>query len=249
MRQSRFVGCTGFRSCNLRQTVSVPSDDSGRPGTRGGSVRLGTDPQRCRAGRLGRVGQQPGLGAPMSTSRHPLRERLTSTAGKIITGVIIGVLVGVVLWSLGIGGGTPNALPSPTPTLPGQTPTPPTTSRQPIPSASPAFRWHGQITIGQTGVELDARPPTTSGSSATFNEIAGYLHPGNGQIAEWTRSSAPTPAQCHDWALSNSVQQLQVTSGMQLCVLTASQRTAYVVITSVSADGNSAKATATVWNQ
>jgi hypothetical protein len=97
-------------------------------------------------------------------------------------------------------------------------------------------------------VELDALPPSTSGSSYTFNEIAGYLHPGNGQMAEWTGSSAPTHAQCHDWTLSNSAQQLQLTSGMQLCVLTASQRTAYVEITSVSADGNSARAIATVWN-
>jgi hypothetical protein len=185
----------------------------------------------------------------VDNSQHTLRERLTSTAGKIITGVIIGVIVGVVLWSLGIGGGTPQTLPSPTPTPPSQTPTPPTTSTQPPPSASSAVWSHGPITIGQTGVELDARPPTTSGSSYTFNEIAGYLHPGNGQIAEWTGSSAPTPARCHDWALSNSVQQLQLTSGMQLCVLTASQRTAYVVITGVSADGNSATATATVWNQ
>jgi hypothetical protein len=96
-------------------------------------------------------------------------------------------------------------------------------------------------------VELDAKPPTTNGSSYTFNEIAGYLHPGNGQIAEWTGASAPAPAECHDWALSNGVEQLQLTSGMQLCVLTASQRAAYVKITSVSADGNSAEATVTVW--
>lgn len=114
-------------------------------------------------------------------------------------------------------------------------------------SPSASDWWHGQITIGQTGVELDARPATTNGSSYTFNEIAGYLHPGNGQIAEWKGSSAPTPAQCHDWVLSNSSQQIQLTSGMQLCVLTASNRTAYVEITGVSADGNSATASAIVW--
>jgi hypothetical protein len=115
-------------------------------------------------------------------------------------------------------------------------------------SPSASERFHGTITIGQAGVELDASPPTTSGSSDTFFDIAGYLHPGNGMIAQWTGSSAPTQAQCHDWALSNSVNQLQLTSGMQLCVLTASQRTAYVEITSVAADGSTATATAIVWN-
>jgi hypothetical protein len=114
------------------------------------------------------------------------------------------------------------------------------------PSSSPRFE--GTVTIGQTGVELDASPPATNGSSYTFNEIAGYLHPGNGQIAEWRGSSNPGPQRCHDWAQANSVQQLQLTSGMQLCVLTQDQRTAYVHVTSVSADGSTAQATAIVWD-
>jgi hypothetical protein len=115
-------------------------------------------------------------------------------------------------------------------------------------STTSSVRWHGTITIGQTGVELDALPPTTSGSSSTFFDIAGYLHPGNGQIAEWKGSSAPAPGQCHDWAQANSVQQLQLTSGMQLCLITQDQRTAYIAVMSVSADGSTAQATATVWN-
>jgi serine/threonine-protein kinase len=111
-----------------------------------------------------------------------------------------------------------------------------------------SVRWHNTVTIGQNGVELDALPPTTSGSSNTFFEINGYLHPGNGQIAEWTGSSTPTLAQCHDRVLAHGVQQLQMTSGMQLCVLTASGRTAYVKVTSVAADNSTAEATVTVWN-
>jgi hypothetical protein len=43
------------------------------------------------------------------------------------------------------------------------------------------------------------------------------------------------------------VQQLQLTSGMQLCV-TQDQRTAYVHVTSVSADDSTAQATAIVWD-
>jgi serine/threonine-protein kinase len=123
----------------------------------------------------------------------------------------------------------------------------PTSQPTSSPTAS-SVRWHNTVTIGQTGVELDALPPTTSGTSNTFSDINGYLHPGNGQIAEWTGSSAPTAAQCHDWVLAHAVQQLQVVSGMQLCVLTGGGRTAYVDITSVAADNSTADATVTVWN-
>jgi hypothetical protein len=168
------------------------------------------------------------------------------TAFGTILLVVLGYLLlasAVHLWPLGAA--HRHAAGPPSSSSPGSTRQ---TNGQTPGSSSVLRRWHGPITIGQTGVELDARPPTTNGSSNTFFEIAGYLHPGNGQIAEWTGSSAPTPAKCHDWVLSNSVQQLQLTSGMQLCVLTASQRTAYVVITSVSADLNSATATAIVWN-
>jgi hypothetical protein len=35
---------------------------------------------------------------------------------------------------------------------------------------------------------------------------------------------------------------------MQLCLITQDQRTAYIAVMSVSADGSTAQATATVWN-
>jgi hypothetical protein len=130
---------------------------------------------------------------------------------------------------------------------------PPTTqpSSSTVPPTAPAtssVRFQGTITIGYSGVELDANPPTTNGSSNTLFDINGYLHPGNGQIAEWMRSSTPSPHDCHVWAQTNSVIQLQLTSGMNLCVLTQDQRTAYVHVTSVAADGSTAQATAIVWD-
>jgi hypothetical protein len=113
----------------------------------------------------------------------------------------------------------------------------------------PAVWWQGRITITWPGIQLDAKHPSESQSYCTFFLVADYLHPcGNSLFAAWTESSAPTPAQCHDWAQSNSVTQLQLTSGMQLCVITDMQRPAYVNITSVSSDGSTAEANVIVWN-
>jgi hypothetical protein len=194
---------------------------------------------------VGRVGNMTWSEEPRAPRTHEGRAAWITAFGTILL-VVLGYLLlagAVHLWPFATASSSATGPPSSSsPASTGQT------NGQTAGSPSVSRWWHGPITIGQTGVELDARPPTTSGSSNTFFEIAGYLHPGNGQIAEWTGSSAPTPAQCHDWALSNSVQQLPLTSGMQLCVLTASQRIAYVKITSVSPDGNSAMATAIVWN-
>jgi hypothetical protein len=44
------------------------------------------------------------------------------------------------------------------------------------------------------------------------------------------------------------VTSLELTSGMQICVLTGGGRTAFVTITDLPADGNDASAEATVWN-
>jgi len=116
-------------------------------------------------------------------------------------------------------------------------------------------RWHGSITIGWFGIELDALPPTanTGTGSSTIRDQSGELTSGNngGTYAQWTGSSAPTYDQCHNWVLTNgnNSSPLPLTSGMQICVLTGSGRTAYVNITSLSSDGSAAHAQATVWNQ
>jgi hypothetical protein len=182
-------------------------------------------------------------------------EQIVATvAGAVVTGVC-GIIGAVIISSHSSPPSPATSSPAlvtasgPRPSAPGPTGQTNGNAGQTPGSPSASERFHGTITIGQAGVELDASPPTTGGSSGgTFFEIASYLHNGNGMMAQWTRSSAPTQAQCHDWALSNSATQLQLTAGMQLCVLTASQRTAYVVITSVAADGSTATATAIVWN-
>jgi hypothetical protein len=197
-------------------------------------------------------GDRGGWWSRMSRSEQVV----AAIAGAIVTG-IFAIVIAVITNSLGSSHNLPGTSSSPTPVTtsalsspgPGATGQPNGRGGQAPGQATGPVLYYGPttITIGQSGVELDANPPTTNESSYTFNEIAGYLHPGDGRIAVWTGASEPTPAMCHDWALSNGVDQLQLTSGMQLCVLTASQRTAYVKITSVSADGNSAEATATVW--
>jgi hypothetical protein len=111
-------------------------------------------------------------------------------------------------------------------------------------------RWHGQITIDPNGIELDAVPPTTNGITNTFhlNGITGYLTGGNGIFAAWTSSPDPTSSQCYTWAKSNGVTYLQLTPGMDLCVLTGSGRTAYLKNINLSSDGRTATARATIWN-
>jgi hypothetical protein len=140
---------------------------------------------------------------------------------------------------------SPSATPASTPP-PGPGPTAPT---------STMVRWHGPITIGWFGIELDALPPTanTGTGSSTIRDQSGELTSGNngGTYAQWTGSSAPTYDECHNWVLTNgnNSSPLPLTSGMQICVLTGSGRTAYLNITSLSSDGSAAHAQATVWNQ
>jgi hypothetical protein len=139
-----------------------------------------------------------------------------------------------------------NTGPSSTPSTSVSTSTAPT---------STTVRWHGPITIGWFGIELDALPPTasTGTSSYTIRDQSGELtsNGSNGTYAQWAGSSAPSYDQCHSWVLTNgnNSSSLLLTSGMQICVLTRSGRTAYVNITSLSSDSSAAHAQAIVWNQ
>jgi hypothetical protein len=125
--------------------------------------------------------------------------------------------------------------------------TSPTTSP---PSAAAVVRWQGSVAINNNGIELDDVPPATNVSAYTFRDYGGFLITGNGSFAVWTGSSIPTYSQCHTLALTHAgTDNVQLTSPMEMCVLTGSGRTAYVKITSMSVDGSTAKAHVTVWNQ
>jgi hypothetical protein len=111
-------------------------------------------------------------------------------------------------------------------------------------------RWHGSISISDPGIDLDDLPPTTDQSNFTVWNDGGQLEVGtNVTFAAWNGAAKPGYTQCHDWVLTHGVQQLQLTTGLDLCVLTAGGRTAYVTITSLSGSNTTtAGAEATVWN-
>jgi hypothetical protein len=135
---------------------------------------------------------------------------------------------------------TPRSHPAPFTKSAGQTP----------PSIRTVVRWHGSVAINGSGIELDDLPPMTNVSVYTFRNYGGLLVPGNGSTAVWTSSSAPTYSQCHTLVQTHgSAAEVQLTSGMEMCVLTGGGRTAYVHITNLSSDGSTAGAQVTVWNQ
>jgi hypothetical protein len=162
----------------------------------------------------------------------------------VIAGAIIGPLVNAALNHSGSGN------PTPVPTVTTGTPSASPTMTGSVIPASLKPRWHGTITIGDPGIELDGLPPTTAQNpnNFTFWDDAGTLESGNGTFAAWNGASNPSYAQCHSWVLTHGVTSLELTSGMQICVLTGGGRTAFVTITDLPADGNDASAEATVWN-
>jgi len=122
----------------------------------------------------------------------------------------------------------------------------PATTTQPTVAS---VRWQGPIGIGGQGIDLDDITPTVDPSSYTLSDTSGVLQADTGvTFAVWTGAANPSYAQCHQWVLTHGTQQIQLVTGMQLCVLTAAGRTALVTITSLSNDNNTAEAEATVWN-
>jgi hypothetical protein len=180
---------------------------------------------------------------------HPFwKNRWVWTFVGVFAGLIIGIAV------QGTASPAPHA--SPNNSSPVVSSSSPTTAISPRPTGRtltspvrPAVWYQGTITITDPGIQLDASPPVGGQVNCTIFELIGYVHPcGNELMAAWRGSSAPTPAQCRDWAMSHAVAQLLLTSGTQLCVITDQQRPAYVKITSVSSDGSTAEAKVTVWN-
>jgi hypothetical protein len=116
-------------------------------------------------------------------------------------------------------------------------------------SPSGAIRWQGSITINQQGVELDAIPPSYSGSSTLFFLLGAgkTVEAGGGAfMANWTGSSAPTRSQCQNQLLTSNVGVVDVFVGQGICVETQEKHIAYLSVTGVSS--NSVEAQATVWN-
>ena len=150
----------------------------------------------------------------------------------------------VIVWNLfgpSSGSGSNSPSPGPQSTASGSAPG--------VASTTPTVRWQGPIAINGSGVDLDALPPTIGGQNYTLYEDAGGgLDISSGTFAEWTGSSPPTYSPCHNLVVTQGgSRSFQLTSGLEVCVLTQGGRTAYVKVTGQSANGWGAQVI--VWNQ
>lgn len=169
-------------------------------------------------------------------SRRPIRENpwMIAIIGGAIATILAAAAIGV--WK-GITSQGPIP-PSPTPS-PDNGPTPP----------PQAIRWQGTVTINQQGVELDAIPPSYSGSPTLFFLLGAgkTVEAGGGAfMANWTGFSAPTHSECQNQLQTSNVGVVDVFEGQGICVETQEKHIAYVRVTSVSS--NSVGAQVTVWN-
>jgi len=180
------------------------------------------------------------------------RETKTALIGGafVIASAIIGPLVNAAVNHSTGGGSAPPSTVTTSPPSISPTVTASTTTSGSIAPVSLKPRWHGTITIGDPGIDLDGLPPAVeqNPNDFTFWDDAGTLESGNGTFAAWNGGSNPDYAQCHSLVVTNGVSSLGLSAGLELCVLTGDGRTAYVTITSVPADGNDASAVATVWS-
>lgn len=154
----------------------------------------------------------------------------------IVLGLFIAILSGINF--KGSNNTPPTPSPDNGPTFPSQNGT------------TQAIRWQGTITINQQGVELDAVPPSYSGTPTLFFLLGAgkTLEAGGGAfMANWTGSSAPTYSQCQNQLHTSNVGVVDVFEGQEICVETQEKHIAYIQVTSVSS--NSVEAQATVWNQ
>jgi hypothetical protein len=178
----------------------------------------------------------------MSESQHSfwMNPWTYTIAGTAIAAIVAGLVVPILT-------GSSSSPQGPPPTSQSS----PTASNSPGPatSASVAVRYQGPIAINSNGVELDALPPTTGGNVYTLYEDAGgRLNTYQGTVAEWTGSSPPTYNQCRNLVLTQGGgSPPQLTTGLEVCVLTADERTAYIRVMRQSANGWEAHVV--VWNQ
>jgi hypothetical protein len=178
----------------------------------------------------------------MSEPRHSIW--MNPWTITIVGAVIAGIILAFVLPTL-----KSNSPPGTPPTESNQTATTASSTQQPVPSARVAVRYQGPIAVNSNGVDLDAIPPATNDNNPTlYQDAGGVLRTYNATVAVWTGSSMPTYSQCHNLALTQGGgASPQLTSGLDVCVITAAGHTAYVQISNQSTNGWEAHVT--VWNQ
>jgi Protein kinase domain len=122
-------------------------------------------------------------------------------------------------------------------------------------------QWHGRVMITVNEVDLDSVPVNNGASSqvSIYDSSTGLgsspyqftaLPYGSATLAAWTGSAAPTRTQCYDQVSSQGVNQLAVTDGAMVCVITAMDRVALLKVVDDQADsGDGILTDVTVWSQ
>jgi hypothetical protein len=127
-------------------------------------------------------------------------------------------------------------------------------------SGSDPVQWHGNVLITINAADLDSVPVSNGGGTpaSIYDSSTGLgsqpytftAEPfGAGSLAVWSGSAPPTRAQCYDQVVSQGVDQLGVSNGTGVCILTAQDRVAYIKVLDDQADGgNGILTSVTVWS-
>lgn len=123
-----------------------------------------------------------------------------------------------------------------------------------------AVQFQGRVLITVNEVDLDSVPVNNGASSqaSVYDTSTGLgsnpyqlsaLPYGNATLATWTGSSTPDRSQCYDQVASQGVNELPVTNGTMVCVITAQDRVALIKVVDDQADnGEGIMTDVTVWS-
>ena len=127
-------------------------------------------------------------------------------------------------------------------------------------SGANAVQFQGRVLITVNEVDLDSVPVNNGASSqaSVYDTSTGLgsnpyqlsaLPYGNATLATWTGSSTPDRSQCYDQVASQGVNELPVTNGTMVCVITAQDRVALIKVVDDQADnGEGIMTDVTVWS-
>jgi hypothetical protein len=116
--------------------------------------------------------------------------------------------------------------------------------------------WSGTVTFTDTGMWLDAKPPSaaTGGVAGDIREAApapvaqiSSNGPRVANLALWTGTGVPDGVQCRDFAFTHGTWQLHASVGQYICALTAHRQVAVLRITAFPSDYSGVTAAVTVW--
>jgi len=122
-------------------------------------------------------------------------------------------------------------------------------------------QWQGQVLITSNYVDLDSVPVnngTVVQSGAVYDSTESFVSSSytlnapseTAWLAVWSGSTSPTRDQCYDGVSSQGADQVTVTDGTMVCVITPAGRVALLTVTNDQADDNNAiLAAVVVWSQ